>query len=192
MDQVSKKIRILEHYLLFFYMGSLAGWLWELIVFWFSSAEKLSIIELFIEFRGVLHGPWTPIYGVGCVMICVLAQYIGKRPVVFFFISSTVCGIVEYVTSLYLELIYHARWWDYSDQFLNLNGRISALSVFFFGLAGVIVAFFLKPLFDKGIAHLSPKWKHAACLFATALFLFDCLYSLAAPNMGIGVDLIWR
>ena len=136
--------------------------------------------------------PWAPVYGTGCVLICFLIYRIGKQPISFFFISSAVYGIIEYFTSWLLETLYHARWWDYSNQILNLNGRISALSVFFFGLAGLAVAFLLKPAFDRRLRLLSPSWKRTVCRLLIFLFLLDCVYSLMAPNMGIGVHLLER
>ena len=178
--------------LLFFYFGALLGWLWEAVVYWISHTPHPSFIQIILEFRGVLHCPWVPIYGIGCVLVCLLAQNTGKRPLLFFFVSSLICGAVEYVTSWLLETIYQARWWDYSNQMLNLNGRISALSVLFFSAAGSAAAFLLKPAFDKGLLYFAPLGKRNICVVLTLLFLLDCIYSLAFPNMGIGVNFIGR
>lgn len=178
--------------ILLFCLGSMIGWLWEAAVYWTGHTPHPPIMQVLGEFRGVLHGPWVPIYGAGCVLICLLAHYTGKRLLPFFLISSAVCGIIEYITSWLLETLYHARWWDYSSQILNLNGRISALSVFFFGIAGAGLAFFLKPLFDKLLSRISLYRTRWICLLLSAFFIVDCVYSLIVPNMGIGVDLLGR
>lgn len=178
-----------EAYVLLFYLGSLIGWLWEAAVYWISHTPHIPIIQVVGELRGVLHGPWVPIYGAGCVLICLLPRFTGKRPLCFFLVSAAVCGAVEYGTSWLLETLYHARWWDYSDQLLNVNGRISALSVFFFGIAGTVVAFLFKPVFDRWMLSISLVWKRWIFVVLTALFLVDCISSLVVPNMGIGVYL---
>lgn len=177
---------------LIFCLGSLIGWLWEAGVYWIGQMPHPSIMRVIGEFRGVLHGPWVPIYGAGCVLLCLLAHFTGKRLLLFFLISSAVCGIVEYGTSWVLEMLYHARWWDYSNQIFNLNGRISALSIFFFGIAGTAAAFFLKPNFEKWLTRFSLKRTRWICFLLAVLFTVDCVYSLIVPNMGTGVELIGR
>lgn len=177
---------------LLFCLGSLIGWLWEAAVYWIGQMPHPPIMQVIGEFRGVLHGPWVPIYGAGCVLICLLAHFTKKRLLPFFLLSSAVCAVLEYVTSWLLETLYHARWWDYSNQLFNLNGRISALSVFFFGIAGAVVAFFLKPIFDKWLSRMPLKQTRWICFLLAMLFIVDCVYSLIVPNMGIRVDFIGR
>ena len=52
------------------------GWIWEV---------SLSMISYgrFVN-RGVLHGPWIPIYGFGCVLILLLLKRFRMRPKVEF------------------------------------------------------------------------------------------------------------
>lgn len=192
MDKRRRKNTAWGNELMLFYLGSVIGWLWEAAVYWFGNTPRPSVFQVLLEYRGVLHGPWPPIYGVGCVLICVILRGTGKRPLALFAVSSGLCAIIEYAASWILEFLYQARWWDYSGQFLNLNGRISLLSVLFFGLMGTAAAFLLKPAFDRWLLRLSPAWKRTVCVLLTALFLLDCGYSLAAPNLGIGVNLIGR
>ena len=117
----------------------LIGWLYEV---------GLHLVKdgVFVN-RGMLHGPWVPIYGLGCVMMVLLKKSIGDRPVLYFVTSVVGCGVMEYTSSWLSEKLYHARWWNYSSCPLNLNGRI------FLGVAGVIgivVLLMLIPL-TKGI-----------------------------------------
>ena len=76
--------------------------------------------------RGVMHGPWLPIYGWGAAMTLVLLNRVRPHPFVMFFSTTALCGTLEYVTSWYLEQANGVRWWDYSGYFLNINGRICA------------------------------------------------------------------
>ena len=35
-----------------------------------------------------------------------------------------IADVLEYVTSFVMEKVFHARWWDYSNEKFNLHGRI--------------------------------------------------------------------
>ena len=97
------------------------------------------------------------------------------------------CGSLEYAVSWALETAFGARWWDYSDVILNLNGRISIFSVVFFGLAGVVVVYVLEPMFRRGLQRVPLVAQRMLCLGMVVLFLADVITSLFAPNMGLGV-----
>ena len=60
-----------------------------------------------------------------------------RRKGYFFIAAMAVCTVVEYGTSWILEVFFHARWWDYSGQFLNLHGRICFVSIVGFSLIGL-------------------------------------------------------
>ena len=49
---------------LLFFLFSAAGWLWEML---FVGAATGRLVN-----RGVLHGPWLPVYGTGGVLIVLL------------------------------------------------------------------------------------------------------------------------
>ena len=49
---------------LFFFTFSFAGWLWEVLLHVFTDHAVVN--------RGVLYGPWLPIYGFGGVLIVLL------------------------------------------------------------------------------------------------------------------------
>lgn len=44
-----------------------------------------------------------------------------------------------------MEKLFNARWWDYSEQLLNLNGRITLKNTIAFGLLGLLLLFFINP-----------------------------------------------
>ena len=107
-----------------FFSFCLIGWLWEVSLHLITYGEFIN--------RGMLHGPWLPIYGSGVVMIAVLLYRFRKKPVLEALLVVLLCGFVEYMTSYLMELSRGMRWWDYSGYFLNLNGRIcgEGLAVF--------------------------------------------------------------
>lgn len=174
---------------LFFFDGCFLGWLWESIVFFFFS-DGFSVTDIIMNFRGVLHGPWVPIYGVGCILLFLIREVTKKRLFPFFLCGILSCGILEYVTSFVLEILFHARWWDYSNRFLNLNGRIYAGSLLFFGVIGTLLLFVVEPVFYKGILKIPYKLQIFLFLILVLTFAADVLFSLYSPNTGIGVQVM--
>ena len=97
---------LIEHYILFFFISSMLGWLMEVCC-------KLWQFHRFIN-RGFLIGPYCPIYGFGAVLVTALLSPYAGSPAAVFVLAMVVCGTLEYLTSYLMEKLFHARWWDYS------------------------------------------------------------------------------
>ena len=163
----------------FFFM-CFVGWVWEV---------SLSMISYgrFVN-RGVLHGPWIPIYGFGCVLILLLLKRFRMRPKVEFSMAVLLCGCIEYFTGFFLELTHNGqKWWDYTGYFLNLYGRICAEGLLVFGVGGMAFVYVVAPLIDNWIKEHLNKKLSAACLVLLLLFGTDVIYSHFEPNVGEGV-----
>ncbi len=89
-------------YVLLFFITAFVGWLWEVLLFLFTE-------HAFIN-RGVYEGPYLPIYGAGGFLLCVLLSHIRKKPLLVFVLSMTVCTVLEYLTSFFLERKWGIRW----------------------------------------------------------------------------------
>ena len=163
----------------FFFM-CFVGWIWEV---------SLSMISYgrFVN-RGVLHGPWIPIYGFGCVLILLLLKRFRMRPKVEFSMAVLLCGCIEYFTGLVLELTHNGqKWWGYTGYFLNLHGRICAEGLLVFGVGGMAFVYVIAPLIDNWVKEHLNKKLSAACLVLLLLFGADVVYSHFEPNIGEGV-----
>ena len=165
--------------ILIFFAFALVGWVWEVSL-------HLMTGDGFVK-RGVLHGPWLPIYGVGSVLILTLLYKVRKSPVCTFGCTVILCGTIEYFTSYVLELIYGQVWWDYSGYFLNLNGRICAEGLLIFGIGGMFVVYILAPLLDNFIKKMKLKLLIPLSLALAFIFLGDLIYSSYHPNTGKGI-----
>ena len=166
--------------LMCFFFMCFVGWIWEV---------SLSMISYgrFVN-RGVLHGPWIPIYGFGCVLILLLLKRFRMRPKVEFSMAVLLCGCIEYFTGLVLELTHNGqKWWDYTGYFLNLHGRICAEGLLVFGVGGMAFVYVIAPLIDNWVKEHLNKRLSAACLVLLLLFGADVVYSHFEPNVGEGV-----
>jgi len=138
----------LQFYILVFVLTSVCGWIMELL---YSSATmgRLNI-------PGFLFGPYCTIYGFGTLIVLILCddKNIIKRIGKIFILTT----LLEYITSVILEKIVHIKWWDYSNNFLNINGRVSLLYSTYWVVIGLIILRILKPLFEKTYNRIqSPK-----------------------------------
>ncbi len=164
---------------LLFFLFSTIGWCWEVVL-------HLVTAGTFVN-RGVLHGPWLPIYGTGGVLVLLALYKLRDRPWLEFIATIVVCGIVEYFTAYYLETVYDRRWWDYAGYFLNLHGRICAEGLLVFGLGGMAVVYGVAPLFDNLLHKVKRSALIALCVALVALFCVDQVYSHFYPNEGEGI-----
>lgn len=164
---------------LLFFLFSTIGWCWEVVL-------HLVTAGTFVN-RGVLHGPWLPIYGTGGVLVLLALYKLRDRPWLEFIATIVVCGIVEYFTAYYLETVYDRRWWDYAGYFLNLHGRICAEGLLVFGLGGMAVVYGVAPLFDNLLHKVKRSALIALCVALVALFCADQVYSHFYPNEGEGI-----
>ena len=116
--------------LLWFFIYCFLGWIWESI---YRTIRLRRIIN-----SGFLVGPYIPIYGFGAMLFIILMHFT-TRLVESLFIGGSLAYALEYVTSWLLEIIFLARWWDYSTRIGNIKGRICLFGFLGFGAAAVIM-----------------------------------------------------
>lgn len=166
--------------ILMFFILSAAGWLWEVGL----GAVKDGIVAN----RGVLHGPWLPVYGRGAVLILVLLKKLRDRPWAEFIGIVVVSGCMEYFISWFLEVTHDGqRWWDYSGYFLNLNGRTCAAGLLLFGAAGMAVVYFAAPFLDDLLNKVNQGLLTAIAVLLVVVYVGDQIYSVGNPNTGNGI-----
>ncbi len=126
-------------YFLLFFIYSVVGYITE-ITFIAITKNKFTLS------RGFLVGPYLPIYGTGALIITLLLTKYKNDYIVLFFMSCIICGIIEYMTSYIMEKLFKLRWWDYTDEPFNINGRICLSNIIDFGLGGLIIVEITNPI----------------------------------------------
>lgn len=158
-------------YILFFFFYSIIGWISEVIY--------CSIKDKKFTNRGFLFGPICPIYGTGAISMLLALSWCKKWPVVVFLLGVVVCDIVEYLTSVIMEKLFHARWWDYSKKKFNLHGRICLEHSCYWGIFSVLLIYLIHPLGAAKLALLVPyEWKVRIMLVVLTLFAVDLIRAL--------------
>lgn len=93
-------------YLITFIVGSIVGYIYEIIYYLIIDKELVN--------RGFLYGPYLPVYGFGAVFMLWLIKRFKKDPLIVFLLGVLITGIVEYITGYLMFHIYHRTWWDYT------------------------------------------------------------------------------
>ncbi len=149
-----------------FAVYSFAGWLFESIL--------CSISERRVINRGFLNGPICPIYGAGALTAVLFLSHVEGTASLFLH-GALICSVLEYATSWVMEKIYHTRWWDYSDRFLNLNGRICVPAAILFGAAVAFVVRVAQPMLEELFAWIGPQVLSGLCGIFLAILAVDVL-----------------
>lgn len=136
--------------LAYFVVYSVAGFIIETI---FGLLTK-GVLE---SRKSFLYGPFCSIYGLGAVLMILPLQKYKKNNYTLFFAGFFIGSIIEYMVSLIDELIFHIKWWDYSDQIFNINGRICVLFSLFWGLLAIYLMSDINPRIDKFIDFVKSK-----------------------------------
>ncbi len=168
----------------------------NLILFFFTFAFIGYIYEVFLSLvsdgilanRGMLRGPWLPIYGVGGILILILLKRIRNNPWRVFIASVLLAGIVEYLTSWYLETFLQLKYWDYTGFFLNIQGRVCFDTLMVFGIGGCAFTYLLAPAFDNIYNHIKIKNKNVLCTILLVIFAIDLAFTIVVPNEGKGIN----
>lgn len=141
------------------------------------------IIESFIYYNGnsgILLGWWTPIYGIGVVIILLINNLISKiktnkiiRILILFIMSAILLSIIEAIGGYLIEWIFNYSFWDYSDYKFNI-GKYTALEMgIIWGLCSIIVHF-IKPFFDKIISKIPKYFTYILII----LFILDLFFTV--------------
>ena len=156
-------------YFLLFLIYSFMGWCMEVCV-------SLVTRKKFVN-RGFLIGPYCPIYGWGAILITLLLSYFTDKPILLFFMAILICGTLEYLTSFFMEKIYHLRWWDYSNKKFNINGRVCLDTIIPFGILGTTIMYVTNPFFLDKLNMLQTNTLNIIFYVLFAIFTIDGIIS---------------
>ena len=161
---------MISKYIIIFFVYSVVGYICEVINCW--------IVNKKLKDRGFLLGPYCPIYGVGAVLLTILLTKYENDILILFSTSILICGILEYFTSFLLEKIFNMRWWDYSKNKFNINGRICLETLILFGIGSIIIIKFTNPLLINLISKINIDIIHILAFIFSSIIIVDLIISL--------------
>ena len=158
------------NYILLFFIYSFLGWVMEVI-------QGFIFNKKFVN-RGFLIGPCCSIYGYGVMLITICLTHLKQYPFSLFFLCVLICGNLEYFTSYFMEKIFHARWWDYSKDKININGRICLRTLTAFGLLGLLIIYVLNPFFLDLLGKINENILVSLTVVLVFIYVVDNIISL--------------
>lgn len=172
---------------MYFICASVVGWIYEVLIVMFENHNGF-------QNRGLLFGPYLPIYGFGMwiLMITVnpickmkLKKISSKSKTTEFIIKLILAFIAAFVITTLVELvgsyIINPNSWDDGPWYygvdegykINYQNRIALKSSLRFGAGSLFLLYVLQPLIDK----FSRKKKLFTIVSSALLivFLIDCI-----------------
>jgi uncharacterized membrane protein len=170
----------IDRLFLLFLLYSIFGWLYEVFL-------EVVIYRWGYSDRGVLTGPYCPIYGMGAMLFLLcfsgflradlrgIARYL--RPPAVFLGCMALATALELAASYILEEITGTwPWQTYLDYRINFQGRIALSPSLRFGVGGLLFLYVLQPLFARLLDRLGARRVHSLARLTGALFLLDIVH----------------
>ncbi len=141
------------YYINIFFIYSIVGYILEYIVHLITGYEG-----------GILYGFWTPIYGVGSVIIIYLYnKYISKlkmhkilKFICIFLTGFLLLSFIEFIGGIIIKFLFNKTLWDYTDYKYNIGKYVSLEMGLLWSVISLILIYLLKKPTDK-IAKKIPK-----------------------------------
>lgn len=150
---------------LYFTAYSILGWACETAYCSIGSRKFVN--------RGFLNGPVCPVYGVGAILVIWLLRSTERNLVALFLSGMVVTTVLEYLTSVLLEKLFHMKWWDYSRYRFQINGRVCLLNSLMFGGLCVLLLRVLHPWISGMVGRLPSSLLPWLSAGIAVIFLVD-------------------
>lgn len=171
-----------KKYFLYFMMYAVIGWCYEVFL-------EVVIYRWGFSNRGVLFGPYCPIYGVGALLFILCFGWLMKKkdnkvltivkPLLIFLGCMAVATVVELSATYILEALTGSwPWQTYADYKINFQARIALSPSVRFGLGGVLFLYIVQPLFEKMLKKLKGKPLNITFIIVLSIVLIDLVTTI--------------
>ncbi|MCI8444077.1 MAG: putative ABC transporter permease [Clostridia bacterium] len=173
-NRIAKIVNLIIKIFWIFVIGSVFGFFAEMLY-------GAVYTRTFVIRRGLIYGPFIQVYGMGAIAYYLLIAKV-KEPKEAFFSGMIMGGILEYICSFFQEILFGTISWDYSNQFLNFNGRTCLLYCFYWGIIAVVFLKTIYPWFEKMELFTKKKSVRILTVFLMLFMTFDITISCMAGS----------
>ena len=174
-------IKLVFAYFLYFISYSIIGWIYEVFL-------EVVVYGWGFSNRGVLFGPYCPVYGFGALAFLFFVYPLLKNkkmkekllmiPIIFF-LCMFIATLIELVTSYLLEAIIGSwPWQTYADYKYNFEARIALSPSIRFGLGGCAFLYLIQPLLEKLTTKLGNKKTKIISIILFVLIITDLVFTI--------------
>ena len=165
-----------------FMMYAFLGWFYEVFL-------EVVVYRWGYSDRGVLLGPYCPVYGVGAILFLGAFRPLMKKkepewfgfcvkPIIIFLGCMAIATTVELLASYMLEFFTGAwPWQTYADYKINFQARIALSPSIRFGLGGLLFLYIVQPFYDWLFSKAKKKTLNIITAFVALIVLCDCIYT---------------
>lgn len=167
----------------YFIIYSFFGWIVESLYKTFLSKKPVN--------SGFLYGPLCPIYGFGAIIMLLFLKGYKDNIVLLFITAFLILSVWEYIVGWMLEKTFKTKYWDYSNDKFNINGRVCLKNSCFWGILAIIFIEFVHPPIENVIESASKDLLIYANVVLFAIMLVDCIVSIIKVyNINISINLL--
>lgn len=180
LDKLKEKQTVQKLFICFM-MYAVLGWCYEVIL-------ETFIYRWGFSNRGVLFGPYCPVYGVGALAFLLCFGRLMKKkdvkwlnivkPIIIFAGCMAVATAIELAASYLLELFTGAwPWQTYADYKYNFQARIALSTSLRFGLGGTVFLYIVQPFYDWLLSKPERKTINIIAAALLTIIAADCVYT---------------
>lgn len=136
------------------FSGYMTNYILQFLLFaflgWIIDSTACTITSKKLVWSGYFKGiPLCPVYGFGGILLFGTFSYLRLYPWWFVIpMASLLVILVEYISGVIAVSFFKERLWDYSNEYLNIDGHISLYhSILWVGLVTVLYFFFRDFIF---------------------------------------------
>ena len=151
-------------------------------IFGYILESSISLISKGTFKSGIMYGPWTPIYGIGVIIILLLSKFLFKNlhlnkkyEIIIVLITITIIlTILEWIGGIGIEKLFHKTLWNYSNQRFHIGKYISLTASITWAISSIIVIYIINPIIKKIIY----KIPFSITIIILLLFTIDLIYTI--------------
>jgi uncharacterized membrane protein len=174
----------IQKWFLVFWIYAIIGWCYEVTL-------ETFIYKWGFSNRGVLFGPYCPIYGVGALTFILCCNKLKTKTLISnkvlneiikialtFLICMGVATLIELLASYILEFFTGKwLWMTYVNYKYNFQGRIALSTSVRFGIGGLVFIYLVQPLLDKLVGKCNKKMIAIISIILLIIVIIDMIYT---------------
>ena len=154
------------------------SWFWCFIIYSFAGCLMETVFCLLFNFslesrKCMLLCALCPVYGLGGIAVASFAEPFKSSKIITFIIGMITASLIEYIFDMYYKELLGVSFWDYSNRFLNINGRVWIVYSVIWGILSLAIVYKFHPI----VKNFSEKIPLQISLTMVLFFIADTIFS---------------
>lgn len=119
---------------------------------------------------------WMPLaapYGLGSLAIILLIYPYVTNPFLVFMASVVLTTVIEYVSHIFIEKVFHVELWNYERKKFHFQGRIALVNSLMFGVLALLLVYVIHPVIESLLMMLPNATVIGLAIVLAFLFVID-------------------